>query len=408
MTEIKLEEHQTQTEPLTRDEAEQLVATNLVDVRPVFGEGLYELRTGSVVGTAVTPELSLLVRPKVGLRNLFFLLAYGAGLTRWTAERFPYEEEKLDLFEALALIFEAEVGRALRRGIVRGYQPRREALPTLRGRIDVAAQVRVRQGRPFPLECAFEEYTEDVEPNRMVKAAVRRLLRMPGLGNEVSRMLRFRYRAFDGVASVEYAPGRVPELEFDRLNEHWEAAVMLARLILDQESLRDETGRILGISFTVDMNRLFERFLERVVAEEARRSHWQLVLQAPRRLAVGVPMRPDLVLRDGRGDVAVGDAKYKELNGKRPPPEDLYQLLAYCVSLGLPSGLLIYADPRSVGESYVVKKAGVTLEVTGVDLTGDPAGVLTRARETARKLIQQAERARARGVSSRAEREHRL
>lgn len=388
MREISLEEHQTKTEPLTRDEAEQLVATGLVDVKPALGEGLYELRTGSVVGTAVTPALSLLVRPKVGLRNLFFLLAYGAGLTHWAQERFAYEEDH-GYFEALARIFEAEVGRASRRGIVRGYQPRREALPTLRGRIDMAAQIRVRQGRPFPLECSFEEYTQDVEPNRMVKAAVRQLLRMPGLSNDVARMLRFRYRAFDGVASIEYVPGRLPEFEFDRLNQHWEAAVMLARLVLDQESLRDEAGRVLGISFSVDMNKLFERFVERVVSEEARRSRRWLVAQASRLLAVGVPMTPDLILRDAGRDVAVGDAKYKELNGKRPPPEDLYQLLAYCVALGLPSGLLIYADAPPTGGPYLVEKAGVTLEVAGVDLAGEPAAVLARARGAARRLLEQ-------------------
>jgi len=84
-------------------------------------------------------------------------------------------------------------------------------------------------------------------------------------------------------------------------------------------------------------------------------------------------MMLDLILRDGQSDKAVGDAKYKELNGKRPPPEDLYQLLAYCVSLGLPSGLLIYADERPPGEPYVVERAGVILEVEGIDLTGDPA-----------------------------------
>jgi 5-methylcytosine-specific restriction endonuclease McrBC regulatory subunit McrC len=134
----------------------------------------------------------------------------------------------------------------------------------------------------------------------MVKAALRRLLRTPGLGDDVVRRMRFRYRAFDGVASTEYAPGAVPELEFNRLNEHWEAAGRLARLILDQESLRDEAGEILGISFTVDMNKLFERFVEKIVGEEVRDSPWQLVPQAPCHLAVGVPMAPDLLLRGER------------------------------------------------------------------------------------------------------------
>ncbi len=91
MRTITLEEHRPKTEILTKDEAEQILATGLVDVRPLFGERLYELRAGSKVGTAVLPSLRLLIRPKVGLGNLFFLLAYGAGLTRWAADRFPYE-----------------------------------------------------------------------------------------------------------------------------------------------------------------------------------------------------------------------------------------------------------------------------------------------------------------------------
>ena len=41
-------------------------------------------------------------------------------------------------------------------------------------------------------------------------------------------------------------------------------------------------------------------------------------------------------------DFAVADTKYKELEAQKIVHEDLYQLLAYCVALGLPTGLLIY------------------------------------------------------------------
>jgi McrBC 5-methylcytosine restriction system component len=200
---IVLREHQPSQASLTRNEAEQLLATGLVSLTLLSGEGMYGLRAGSQVGTAMLPSLRLLIRPKVGLENLFFLLGFGPGITRWTDAQFPYGRDP-DLFRAVAWVFEAEVRRAASQGLVRGYQDRSESLSTLRGRIDVASQLRTRQGRPFPLECRFEEYTEDIELNRVIKAAHRRLLQIPGLDVSLARRLRHRYLAFDSVASVEY------------------------------------------------------------------------------------------------------------------------------------------------------------------------------------------------------------
>lgn len=387
MRTIKLREYQPIPARLTRSEVRQLLGTNLVDLKPLPGEDEYELKAASIVGTVVLPTLRLLIRPKVGLKNLFFLLGYGVELTSWAEERFPYEEDP-DLLKAVAYIFEAEVSRAARQGLVRGYQAQHETLTTLRGRIDIAGQIRTRQSRPFPLECAFEEYTEDIELNRVVKAALRSLLRVPRLSLDIVRRLRFRYRIFDEVESIAYGPGSVPDIDFTRLNEHWRPAAELARLILNQESLRDQTGETLGISFTVDMNTLFERFVEEIVGREARRARLQLIAQAPRYLSAGVPMRPDLVLRAGSRDLAVGDAKYKEPGDGRPPNEDLYQLLAYCVSLGLPGGLLIYSG--TLEKRYRVERADIILEATSIDLTGEIEQIETSAREAAKCLVEQA------------------
>ena len=114
---------------------------------------------------------------RAGFPNLLFLLGYGAGLTRWRDEHFPYEEDD-DLLRAVAWLFEAEVARAGRAGLIRGYVDREETLATLRGRIDIGAQLRVRQSRRWPLECRYQDYTEDTELNRVIKAAHRRLLRL--------------------------------------------------------------------------------------------------------------------------------------------------------------------------------------------------------------------------------------
>lgn len=388
MRTIELREYQTTRARLTNSEVRQLLATGLVDVKPLSGEGEYELRAGSVVGTVVLASIQLLIRPKVGLKNLFFLLGHSVDLASWAEERFPYEREPDYLLKSVAHIFEAEVGRAARRGLARGYQGRHETLPTLRGRIDMAAQIRARQGMPFPLECAFEEYTEDTDMNRIVKAALGRCLRIPSLDPNLVRMLRFRYRIFEDVAPLDRRFGSVPEVSFTRLSEHWRPATELARLILSEESVRDKAGKTFGTSFTVDMNKLFERFVEKMVRREAKAAGLRLDSQAKRKLSADISMKPDLVLRAGSVDLAVGDAKYKEPGNGRPPNEDLYQLLAYCVSLGLGSGVLIYSG--SLTKQYLVNRANITLEAVGVDLTGSPEDIEVSGRSAARRLVSRA------------------
>jgi 5-methylcytosine-specific restriction enzyme subunit McrC len=373
MRTISLTEYEPKAEALSERELERILATKLVDVSP-RPDGLYDLRPGSTVGTVAFPDLRLLIRSKVGLPNVFFLLSYAAGLTRWREESFPYVEG--DFFQAIAWLVEAETRRAAGTGLVRGYGEREEALATVRGRIDLGAHVR-HQGRAIPLDCRYQEYGEDTELNRVVKAALRRLLAVPGLDGQVAMELRHHHRLFAAVADVDYPPSAVPTLTFNRLNEAWRPAARLAELVLRADSVRDATGSVEALSFTVDMSGLFERFVETVVREEARRQGWELEGQAKRHLTESVPMRPDLILRRDGIDCAVGDTKYKSLAPTEWPHADLYQLLAYCVALRLRHGLLIYADAKKP-RSETVRAAGITMDVVGVDLAAPPRGFSMR------------------------------
>jgi 5-methylcytosine-specific restriction enzyme subunit McrC len=348
-------------------------------------EGVYEVRAGSVVGTLAWPGLQVLIRPKVGLENIFFLLGFRGALAQWGEDPFRYKREP-DLLHALAWAFDAEVRRALRYGIARDYLTREETLVALRGRFDVGRQVQVRQDRASPVECRYQDYSEDITLNRLIKAAQRRLRGVPGLESELVRRLRHSGSAFTDVSDVEYPPTSVPEVLFTRLNRQWEPATRLALLILRQEALKDETGASVGISFTVDMNVLFEKFVEEVVRREAIRAGFRLLAQTAVRLTDRIQMRPDLTLRHDQRALAVGDAKYVVLEAAEWPHANLYQLLAYCVALRLPRGLLIYASLRAP-ELHRVTGAGIELEIVGIDMSVPPEKLLERARQAALRLV---------------------
>ncbi len=282
--------------------------------------------------------------------NVFFLLGYGDGLTKWGAQRFPYSVEP-DFFKAMVWLFDAEVAEALRFGVLRDYEEREELLPTLRGRPNGIAQLRVAPGRPYPLACRFVEFLDDTEFNRMLKAAIRRVRRLPGLDPRLALRLRHHLAAFSNIADAAVDPDP-PLPEFNRLNEHWKGAAVLARLILSRKTLVDRHGRTQGITFAVDMNKLFEAFIRKVVGRVARLNGLELAPAGHKpRFSDRARMKPDLVLRRRGKALAVADAKYKKIvpaEGDRVKwsHANLYQLLAYCIAMELDSGMLILCRVR--------------------------------------------------------------
>ena len=120
--------------------------------------------------------------------------------------------------DVLALALASAARRAFSRGLLHGYRTEEEALHTVRGRIMFAEQIRRRYGVALPVEVRYDEFTDDIRANRLVKAAAYRLggmrLRWPtartGLG-WVAAML-------DNVSLMEFPPNAVPEVRFDRLN----------------------------------------------------------------------------------------------------------------------------------------------------------------------------------------------
>ncbi|MCZ7528902.1 MAG: McrC family protein [Acidimicrobiia bacterium] len=167
---------------------------------------------------------------------------------------------------------------------------------------------------------------------------------------------------------------------FSRLNIHYEPAVRLAALVLERRSMRHSAGDVSASAFLIDMNRVFEAFLETRLAQALRgrldvRGQWRTRLDDDGRVA----MRPDLVFRDGGQIVFVGDAKYKVTKDLVGVTSDLYQLLAYTAALDLPEGVLVYGhgDEEEPPPTNVdVSNAGRRLHVRRIDLRG-PASAIT-------------------------------
>lgn len=248
----------------------------------------------------------------------------------------------------------------------------------VRGRIREADQIRHRLGAALPVEVAYDEFTTDIAENRLLRGAVERLLRLPGVPREVRhRLLHQRARLADVTPPVAGQP--LPVWQPSRLNARYRLALHLARAVLEEMSPGHLPGGLRIDGFLFDMNQLFEDFVTVALRESLHGTDLTGALQDPHHLdeADAIRMRPDFVVyRPGGIPVAVADAKYKAEKRAGYPDSDLYQMLAYCTALGLPEGHLVYAKGNAPHAAHQVRHAGITLHQHALDLDQDPAGLL--------------------------------
>ncbi|MFE0672581.1 McrC family protein [Streptomyces sp. NPDC058867] len=366
-------------------------------------DGHWLLRAGSRVGAVRTPDGTVLrIAPKTPVRRLFFLLGFSLDPARaWRDGREGTVDTGAhdDVVPALAHAVERRIDAALRRGVLQGYRQVEESALVVRGRLREAEQIRRHFGRTPPVEISYDAYTTDTAENRLLRAAVERLLRLPGVPGPVRRRLAHqRVRLADALPLIRGQ--ELPRWLPTRLNARYRPALRLAEAVLrgtSPEHRPAESEPLTVDGFLLDMNQLFEDFVT-VALREALQEHGLTArLQDLHHLdAAGlVRMRPDLVVRtgDGRVPLAVVDAKYKVEKADGLLNADLYQALAYATALGLPEAHLVYAAGRRPERFHEVRGTatgpggrGLRLYQHSLDLDRDAGQLLASLREIAARL----------------------
>ncbi|MFE7759371.1 McrC family protein [Streptomyces sp. NPDC057429] len=369
---------------LTGDQVAALVAVpDLVRLTPAPG-GRWSVRGNQKVGlirlrTRSGGAIHLRLRPKLGIRDLLFLLSYSP-TDPWHPEQVTAATAD-DLLPALADLLARTVRRTLEAGVLHGYREVEEELPLIRGSIRTTAQLR-RTGLPLPISVRYDDHTPDIPENRILLAALHLAAHLPGVPHPTRLTLRHLADRLPGVRRPH--PGEpLPTWTPTRLNARYAPALRLAGLLLSGRSIRPEGGTSAPADgFLLDLPKVFERFVTVTLGEALARHGIRCVPQDVHRLdkARRTAFRSDLVLyREGR-PISVMDAKYTFLKVTAPPVDHLYQLLAYCTALGITHGHLVYAatTPGTAPTDHVIRCSPVTITAHALNLNDPPAKVLAQ------------------------------
>jgi 5-methylcytosine-specific restriction enzyme subunit McrC len=348
-------------------------------VEPSPSRGFWRLRAQAKVGAVRFEGFDLIIRPKAGLQNVFYLMGIERPRDWWSNDEVDLLVHH-DLFAGIARLLAHTIERAIGRGVQHGYIERRERLVALRGRVDLREQLR-RPCIPVPTSCRYDDYTADTKLNQLIRAALSRILRLPGVPGAVRRTLHLQLSLLEEVSPVEPDLQWADKWQPSRLDRHYLPAVRLSALVLRRLVLSEAAGSTRAYSFLVDMNQLYERFIEeglrkrlqaidssiRVLGQEQR------YLDVERRLMI----RPDVVVRRGSSTAFVLDAKYILAGDGTMHVDHHAQLLSYAIRHDVKDVALVYVLKPSLTAPAIdlvttIRHAGIRVHSWALDLTREP------------------------------------
>lgn len=306
------------------------------------------IETNSFVGALTIGPIRITIQPKLRGDTLLKLLRYAYGLRNLELQAQHRSGIADASFQDLLLHqLAAEVRELIDRGLHRTYQVQQDWLAMPRGRIDFGRMVSSAGLATASLPCRYHDRDVDCFPNRVLLAGLRLGSTLATDAALATRLRQLVRRLDDGITPLKldaYVFARL-QREQNRLLAAYAAAFSLIRILAQDggASTKDEEQLELP-GFLFDMNRFFEKLIERFLREHLPAQEYQIQSQSVlRRLFVydgahnprgrqSPRPRPDFIITGPGQRTTVLDAKYRDLWEQTLPREMLYQLAVYAQS----------------------------------------------------------------------------
>jgi 5-methylcytosine-specific restriction enzyme subunit McrC len=360
---IELDEYEEKLFPkVSKEVADAINQTGFITVEPTFGdESIF--RADSKIGIVRVGDIQIKVMPKFPVNNLFYLLGLHDGI--------KFESDTVNIAESrdiTDLIFESflrNVTASTSRGLLTGYRRVEETSKVLHGRMLIGEQLKKRYGHMYPVEVAFDEFTENIPENIELNMAITKAMKFGNLTTSQHRDFRHLSRKFSeiDVSNTGLHWSR------NRHNIHYWNSLVLAELINSGKGFYEELGGVAVSGFTVDMYRVFEKFLLRELKQRIEKhggvvetKYLHLDEENRQKAQIDIMWR-----RDGKIKF-IADAKYKDPTSNWESA--LYQVNTYATAFELDAIHLIYALPvdenplRLKGNGTLVYRHGIDLSLS--------------------------------------------
>ncbi|OLP57566.1 restriction endonuclease [Rhizobium rhizosphaerae] len=368
--------------------ASRLVA--LTKTSPFAGRGgggvledrRHELRARGVVGVIAAQGCSLEILPKIDVmqaegaerqnaairKRLVHMLAVALDLKIEIGRITDLDWQRETLLEILIRLFCDKLTEAIRRGMPRRYLGHEEDLSALRGTLDVPRQFTRHALNPGRLACRFDDLSQDIALNQIMKAAVAHVSRTSRSPANQQRLRELAF-VYADISDVPVPALRWREVIIDRTNRAWQDLFGMAQLFLRSRYQTTSSGSGQGSALLFEMNALFEEYVGRLVTRALAGTEFRVTLQGGRLFCLTsvendralFQTKPDILIWRGGQVAHVIDTKWKRISARIDDPKlgvsqgDVYQMMAYAHLYKSPKLTLLYPHHNGLGANEGVQ-----------------------------------------------------
>jgi 5-methylcytosine-specific restriction enzyme subunit McrC len=289
----------------------------------------------------LTTEISLKLKPKVPIKNLFGMLEYAYHLKSFRFLQGSMDCESLEEFyNYLAQVLATRILERCQKGLYRAYLPKSKQLAYVRGRLDI--QQVIQKPWDVKLKCHYQEHSADIIENQILAWTLFIISRSGLCSQRISPIVRKAYHALQGLVTLQSCSTQdCIRQQYNRLNEDYRLLHNLCRFFLENTAPSHQTGERAMLPFLVDMAKLYESFVAEWLRENTPKGYF---FKQQHRVEIGQNRHfsIDILLCDAvtSKTLAVLDTKYKA--SSKAVDSDIHQMVSYATATKCNQAILIY------------------------------------------------------------------
>jgi len=291
----------------------------------------------------------------IPIQNIYFLLCY-AWKQLDEAERINVSasdyNQYIDLF---AKVLKNGCAYIFKRGLDREYKIEKDDLNLIKGKIDFNQSMKNMMIRSHKLTCEFDDLSYDILHNQIIKATIKKVLKVKHLDMNIHSELIEVYKRMALISDISVTRNHFKKVHLHRNNLFYHFVLNVAYMINENIVLDEKTGDYEFVDFVRDERKMaviFENFVRNFYREHLKQSGYKVkpeiimwdVMEADSLSLDYLPvMKTDISITSSTRKIIVDTKYYKECfqehyDRKIIISNHLYQLLEYLDNSDVQSG----------------------------------------------------------------------